>query len=88
MLFGTTKTGGQAPIVIFKGKIRLGNQPNAAWIETFKVKIDTAVESHILIPNPIGNNLEEMTDFRVEVTTDKDNTDVTARFWWYFIDNR
>lgn len=87
LMLTTTKTGGQNPIVEFKGKIRLGGIANASWIETFDVKIDTSVNDHIIIDNFIGNDLNEKTDFRIEVTSTVDNTDVNARLWWYFVKN-
>ncbi len=87
LLLSTTKTGGQTPIVEFKGKFTLGNVPNASWIQSFDVKLDTAVTDYIIIPNNIQNEINEMSDFRIEVTTSHDNTDVNARLWWYFINN-
>jgi len=87
LLLSTTKTGGQTPIVEFKGKIRLGNIPNASWIQTLDVKIDTSLNDHLIINNFIQNELNEMSDYRLEVTTTQDNTDVNARLWWYFIEN-
>lgn len=87
LLLSTTKSGGQTPIVEFKGKFTLGTIPNASWIESFDVKIDTAVNDHMIITNDIQNDIGEMSDFRIEVTTTHDNTDVNARLWWYFINN-
>lgn len=87
LLLITTKTGGQTPIVEFKGKIRLGNVQNASWIQTFDIKLDTSVTNYIIIDNFIQNELNEMSDYRIEVTTTHDNTDVNARLWWYIINN-
>ena len=88
ILLSATKTGGgQSPIVEFKGKVRLGSVENGSWIQTFEVKIDTAVNDQIIIDNFLQNDLTEMSDYRIEVTTTQDNTDVNARLWWYFINN-
>lgn len=88
LLLSTTRTGGgQSPIVEFKGKVKLGNILNASWIQTFDVKIDTELNDHIILDNFIQNELNEYSDYRIEVTTTADNTDVNARLWWYFINN-
>ena len=86
-LLSTTKTGGQTPIVEFKGKIRINQFANASWIETFDVKIDTEVNDHIMLDQLLPNPLVEKTDFRIEVTTTHDNTDVNARLSFIFIED-
>jgi hypothetical protein len=87
ILFSATKSGGQEPIIEFKGKIRLGQFENASWIETFDIKLDTSISDHIVLDNFISNDLDEMTDFRIEVTSTTDNVDVNTRLWWYFVNN-
>ena len=76
---GVTKGGGQAPIVQVKGKVRFLN--SNIWIETFDFKLDTSVADILIIDNPISNMLVGGSDFRLEVTADKDNVDVTSRTW-------
>ncbi len=87
VIFSATKSGGQAPIVEFKGKIRFNLFENASWIETFDLKIDTSVNDHIDLNQITPNSLPEKTDFRIEVTTSHDNVDVNARIYFIFIEN-
>jgi len=82
---GATKIGGQTPIVNIKGKRRVIG--TSIWTETFNERIDTSVSDRITLMQPIGNEFNEKTDFRLEVTTTADNTDVTARIYMVFRDN-
>lgn len=79
VMFSTTKSGGQSPIVEFKGKIRFFG--SNTWTETYDFKIDTSVSDNLIMDNPISNQLSEKTDFRIEVTSTTDNVDVNARIW-------
>ncbi len=76
---GVTKSGGQAPIIQVKGRIRFLN--SNIWIESFDFKVDTSVTDSLIIEQPISNMLAGGTDFRIEVTSDSDNVDVTSRTW-------
>ena len=76
---GVTKSGGQAPIVQIKGRVRFIN--SNIWVETFDFKLDTSVADTFMLNQPISNQLISGTDFRIEVTTDKDDVDVTSRTW-------
>lgn len=83
--FGATKVGGQAPIVEVKGKARFPG--TSIWIQTFDFKIDTSVGYEFILIQPIGNELVEGTDYRLETTSTVDNTDVLARTYVVFQDN-
>lgn len=82
VIIGATKSGGQAPIVEVKGKIRFLNRN--IWIQTFDFKLDTSVSDLFILDNPISNELPAGTDFRIEVTSSIDNTDVLARTFFIF----
>lgn len=85
VIFGATKSGGQEPIVELKGKARfLGT---SIWVQSFDFKLDTGVADLIVLDQPISNQLVAGTDYRLEVTSSLDNTDVLARTYVIFREN-
>lgn len=82
--FGATKTGGQSPIVQVKGKARFFG--TNIWVQTFDFKLDTSVSDVFTLIQPISNELVARTDYRLEVTSSTDNTDVLARTYVVFSD--
>lgn len=79
IMFSTTKSGGQSPIVEFKGKLRFFG--SNTWTETFDFKIDTSINDHLIMENPFSNTITEKSDTRIEVTSSTDNVDVNTRIW-------
>lgn len=85
VMFSTTKSGGQSPIVEFKGKLRFFG--SNTWTETFDFKIDTSINDNLIMDNPISNQLSARSDIRLEVTSTTDNVDVNARIFIIEISN-
>ncbi len=80
IMFSATRTGGgQEPVVNFKGKIRFFE--SNTWVETFNFKIDTSINDHLIMDNPISNQITARTDIRIEATSTNDNTDGNARIF-------
>jgi hypothetical protein len=84
IMFSSTKSSGQSPIVEFKGKIRFFG--SNTWTETYDFRLDTSVNDLIIMDNPFSNTLSEKTDFRIEVTSSHDNVDVNTRIWIIEVD--
>lgn len=82
-LFSAARQASQNPYVLFKGWVY--SSVNKTKQLVFRQAVETAVENHFQLspktPFPVG----EKSIFWIEATTDKDNTDVSARFSGVFV---
>ena len=79
-------SGGQLPVVEFKGYARPGGD-GAAWLQLFDKKLDTAVTDELDVFVPIPTRIPARTDVRLTADTDQNSTEVRTRMYGIVVDD-
>lgn len=78
----TKLSGGIAPNIKLNAFLRkLGENPEAPWLNPVSRRLDTSVQDQLLVIQPVGAPITEKSDLRFNAETDQNQTEVRVRYY-------